>query len=123
MRAMTTTPSAPDTRPWWPTTYRPVWKLLAVSAAVGIAGVILTIVAVFKIAESDSYSATPLVIFLVVGLLLWGTGVGGWAVKKGSSWPASLGAGLVAVFTVSAVWIVVLLILSVIVFIATGAPD
>src|SRR5215831_14321475 len=104
-------PSAADSRPRWPTVYRPVWKLLAISVVVGIAGVIATVAAFIKedtggtCPTCSDPSPMPIFVLLGIGLLLWGSAVVGWAVKKDSSWSASLVAGLVAVVSVSAVWL------------------
>jgi hypothetical protein len=126
MRSMTAAPSAADTRPRWPAVYRPAWKLLAISVGVGIAGVIGTIAAFVErdtggtCPTCSDPSFTPVFVLLGIGLLLWGSAVTGWAVRKGSSWPASLVAGVVALVTVFGTWAVVLLFLVVLLLAISG---
>lgn len=110
--------SAADSRPLWPTTYRPVWKLLAISVVVGIAGVVVTIA---EATQHGSDHAGRDFLLLVIALALWGTAVTGLAVRKGSSWRASLIAGLVAAFTAFAVWVLVLFVLLVVALATLGA--
>jgi len=126
MRSMTVSPLAPDARPRWPAVYRPAWKLLAVCVFAGIVGVIVTIAAFNErdtggtcVSCSDR-SFTPVFVLLGIGLLLWGVGVTGLAVRKGSSWPASLLAGVVAIVTVFATWAVLLLSLLVVLLAVSG---
>ena len=68
-------------------------------------------------------SPMPIFVLLGIGLLLWGSAVVGWAVKKDSSWSASLVAGLVAVVSVFAVWLLVLFALLVIALATLGPTD
>ena len=126
MRSMTVSPLAPDARPRWPAVYRPAWKLLAVCVFAGIVGVIVTIAA-FNERDTGGTcrgcadrSFTPVFVLLGIGLLLWGSVVTGWAVRKGSSLPASLFAGVVAVVTVFGTWAVVLLGLLVVLLAISG---
>ena len=108
MRSIATPPSAPDVQLRWSAVYRPAWKLVAVSAAVGIAGVMVTVAAAF-VSGSDHLGL--LFALLFVALLLWTGAVAGRAVRKGSAWRASLFAGAVALFTVLATWVLVLFVL------------
>jgi hypothetical protein len=99
---------------------------LAACAAVGIVGVIITIAALAEdnagtCPSCSDPSYTWLYLLLVAGLLLWGAAVAGWAVRKGSTWPASLIAGLVACLSVFGTYVAAGFVLFVVAFATFGA--
>jgi hypothetical protein len=96
-----------DSEDWWPRAY--TWKLVVISAAIGIAAVIVLIAAISVVAdgEIDGPHSGGVFLLLLIALLLWGAAVTGQAVRKGWSWFASLRAGLVALFVALGTWFLV----------------